>query len=208
MTVGVTNLKKEELRNELLKRGANRRTLINLQKEVGLEFFSVPLSTSEYVGVILTKVDEGILEIPYRMIDMDENLEELVIGAEKIVDEERIQEIQQWYISQQEQLVKFCYSNRMKKEREISDYLSLAEKLFYRYKEKRIHYQDVWRYLEQEPECLGLDEDIMEAIETYIRYNLFDHRITDVQFDEAKEILKKVYNVLHRNMEANEKSER
>jgi hypothetical protein len=113
----VINLKQTELRNELLKRGANRRTLMNLQKEIGLEFFSVPLESSEYVGVMLVKVEEGILEIPYRMVDMDGNLEEMVIGEEKLVDKERIQEIQQWYLSKQQKFMNFCQSSLIKERR-------------------------------------------------------------------------------------------
>lgn len=105
-------MKKEQLRKELLKRGGNGRTLMELQDETGLEYFKVPFEDVEYVGTVVIKVEEGLLEIPYRMVDIEGSLEEFVVGAEEMIDEERIREIQDIYASQQAYFSTFCHAKK------------------------------------------------------------------------------------------------
>lgn len=65
--------------------------------------------------------------------------------------------------------------------------LSLAEKHFEECKNNRIHYKDVPRYLEKKIQ--NEDEQVQEAIEIYVRYNLYDRSLTDNDIIYAKELL-------------------
>jgi hypothetical protein len=179
-------MKKEQLRKELLERGGNGRILRELQEETGLEYFKVPFEDVDYIGTVIVKVEEGLLELPYRMVDIEGTLEEFVVGAEELIGKERMREIEAIYASQQAHFVSFCQPQKKK----ITDYLSLAETLFFSYQEKGIHYKDVWRHLEQEPKCKGLEEDILDAIEVFLRYNLSDFSLKDNDIDNAKAMLK------------------
>ncbi|PLS19152.1 hypothetical protein CVD28_01720 [Bacillus sp. M6-12] len=177
-------MKKDELRKSLLERGGNGRTLMELQAETGLEYFKVPFEDVEYIGTVIVKVEEGLLEIPYRMVDIEGSLEEFVVGAEQLINEERIREIERIYASQQGQFMGFCQPKK------IINYMQLAEELFTQYKNKGVHFKDIWRHLEKEEKCKGIEQDILESIELYIRYNLYDNSLKDKDIDDAKEHLK------------------
>lgn len=65
--------------------------------------------------------------------------------------------------------------------------MPLAEECYQECREKRVHYQDVPRYLERK--LMTEEEDVQEAVEIYVRYNLFDRRLGDRDIDYAKELL-------------------
>lgn len=65
--------------------------------------------------------------------------------------------------------------------------LNLAERYYQECKEKKIHFKDVPKYLENI--LKNEEEEVVDAIELYIRYNLYDRRLTDKDIIYAKEFL-------------------
>lgn len=65
--------------------------------------------------------------------------------------------------------------------------LQLAELCYEECKAKRVHYTGVSKYLERK--IRKEDKEIQQAIEIYVKYNLYDRNLTDKDFDCAKEIL-------------------
>lgn len=71
-----------------------------------------------------------------------------------------------------------------------SSKMALALSYYQECTDNRIHFQDVPRYLEKRLE--KENEEVAEAIEIYVRYNLYDRRITDRDLDYAKTCLTEV----------------
>lgn len=65
--------------------------------------------------------------------------------------------------------------------------LAVAQRFYVECLERRIHYRDVPRYLEEHLTTEA--EEIHHAIEVYIRYNLYDRSLQDTDIDYAKELL-------------------
>lgn len=184
-------MKWKELRSILLEQGANGRTLLELKEKRSLETFRVPEERTDALGSVFVKVNEGILEIPYRMIDIEGQLEEFVIGAERLVDKSRVSAVLD-YQRQQTNLFKSFTANGLQTIR-TKDYKALADALFIKYQEERVHYKAVGKRMESEVSCKSLPEEIFDAVEGYIRYNLSDQSLTDTDIDYYKEVLATKY---------------
>lgn len=66
--------------------------------------------------------------------------------------------------------------------------LALAEECLARCKENHVHHQAAAKFLE--PKLLHEEEEVVEAVELFVRYNLYDRRLTDKDIDYAKSFLK------------------
>lgn len=180
-------MKWKDLRITLLTRGANGKTLFEIKQETGIETFKVSEERSDALGSVFVKVEEGILEIPYRMVDIEGQLEEFVIGAEKLVHKERVESILMYQRQQLNLFQSFC-SDSVHTVR-TSDYKALADALYLKYQQERVHYKDVGKQMEEEVSCRKLPEEIFEAVKGYIRYNLSDQRLQHADIDYYKDIL-------------------
>lgn len=65
---------------------------------------------------------------------------------------------------------------------------NLAEQCYNECKEKGVSYKEAPKFLEWK--LKNEDEEISQAVEVYVRYNLNDQSITDNEIDFAKELLK------------------